>query len=244
MPEHHIRPVGATAGGPGVSIVTCTHMQSYMDNIFDNYARQNFKIKELILILNNQNLKIEDWYLKAASYPDVTIFRLDQNISVGSCMNFAVDRAKYDYIANFDHDDYYGAEYLNDFVNAALHIDAGLFGKKTHYVFFEEDNQLAILHPQNENCYADYIDGRTMFMKKSIFNKIQFIDHDISDTQLSWDCKNNGIKIYSIDKSDFAYIRKKDVRLHTWQISNDEILKSHCRVIGKVEDYKPYIAQR
>ncbi|MCR4436802.1 MAG: glycosyltransferase family 2 protein [Clostridiales bacterium] len=225
----------------GVSIITCTHFPYYMENIFDNYDRQSHKVKELIIILNNSSLNIFEWLKKSESYKDVKIFFMPEQITLGSCMNFAVSQAKYDYIANFDHDDYYGPKYLNDFVEVAPYVDAGLLGKKTHYVYIEDSQTMALLHPEKENCYVDYMDGRTMFMKKSIFDKVKFIDNDISDWQFSLDCQKNGIKIYSVNRFNYAYIRKKDINLHTWKMDNNEILKQHCRIIGNVQDYKSYV---
>jgi len=222
----------------GVSIVTCTHVPTYMENIFNNYGRQLYNPKELIIILNNILLDKCEWIEKSRQYENVKIFSLPEQVTVGSCMNFAVSQAQCEYIANFDHDDYYGARYLNDFMEVVPHVDAGLFGKKTHYIYIEDGQTLALLHPGKEDCYVEHMDGCTMFMRKSIFDKVKFIDHNISDCQLSWDCTANGIKIYSVNKYNFAYIRKNDINLHTWKINNDELIKQHCQVIGRVEDYR------
>lgn len=225
----------------GVTIVTCTHIPYYRENIFNNYSRQNYRNKELIIILNNTALDIFDWKKCAVNYQNVILFQMPEQVTVGSCMNFAVRQARYDYIANFDHDDYYGAEYLNDFMNAAPRTDAGLFGKKTHYVYLEKDGTLALMHSGFENRYVDYVDGPTMFMKKNIFNKVKFIDNDTSDCQLSWDCRSKGIRIYSVNRRHFAYIRKKDINLHTWKIENKDLIDIHCTIIGKMQDYRPYV---
>jgi len=60
----------------GISIITCTHLPFYMDNIFANYARQTYPIKELIIILNNRSLNISDWYRKADSFHNVRIVQI------------------------------------------------------------------------------------------------------------------------------------------------------------------------
>jgi glycosyltransferase involved in cell wall biosynthesis len=225
----------------GVSIITCTHLPCYRDNIFSNYSRQAFEHKELILILNSSSLDMYEWQQYAVRYPNVMVFYKPESVSVGACMNFAISQARYDYIANFDHDDYYGAQYLNDYMAVAPYTNAGLFGKRTHYVYFEEDGTLALMHDGYENCFVDYVDGPTMFMKKSIFSKVKFIDNNISDCQLSWDCRSRGIKIYSVNKKHFAYIRKGDVNLHTWKLGNSEILNTYCTFIGKTGDFQTYV---
>ena len=225
----------------GVSIITCTHVPNYMENIFDNYRRQRYKPKELILVLNSTSLNLSQWQQYAGGNQDIRLFTLPEHITVGACMNYAVSQARYDCMANFDHDDYYGEQYLNDFMKVAPHIKAGLFGKKTHYVFFDEDYTLALMHPGYENKFVDYVDGPTMFMKKTIFDKVRFIDSDISDCQLSWECREKGIGIYSVNRLHFAYIRKKDTDRHTWKISNQELLKNYCAEITKIKNYRPYV---
>ncbi len=225
----------------GVSIITCTHVPWYRENIFVNYNRQRYKAKELILVLNSNALDLSQWQQYANPYQNIRIFTLPEHITVGACMNFGVGQARYDYIANFDHDDYYGAEYLEDFMKVTSRIDAGLFGKKTHYVYFKEDWTLALMHPGYENRFVDYVDGPTMFMKKNIFNRVKFIDNDTSDCQLSWECREKSIRIYSVNRQHFAYIRKTDTNQHTWKISNQELLNTYCSKITKIKEYRPYV---
>lgn len=228
----------------GVSIITCTHVPFYKTNIFENYSRQHYKTKELILILNSLSLNSDEWQLYAKSYDNVRIFVKPDYITVGACMNFAVSQANYNYIANFDHDDYYGAEYINDYMSVAPRLSAGLFGKKTHYVYFEDSWTLAIMHPGHENMFVDYVDGPTMFMKKEIFDKVSYIDSNISDCQLSWACTERGIGIYSVNKRHFAYIRKPNTELHTWKIDNQELLNNYCSVVTHIQQYRPYVDYR
>ncbi|MCZ4152026.1 glycosyl transferase family 2, partial [Escherichia coli] len=44
-----------------VSIITCTKRQQCMETLFHNYSRQNYKNKELIVILNQRNLKVSEY---------------------------------------------------------------------------------------------------------------------------------------------------------------------------------------
>ncbi|KUO58944.1 MAG: glycosyl transferase [Gracilibacter sp. BRH_c7a] len=228
----------------GISIITCTHLPFYMDNIFANYARQTYPIKELIIILNNRSLNISDWYRKADSFHNVRIVQLPESSSAGTCLNYAVSKTNYDYIANFDHDDYYGSEYLNYFMKIAPSSDAGVLGKKTHFVYFEEHKILALLHPNRENSYVDYLIGCTLFMKKSVFKKVQFVDSNIADEQFGADCVKTGIKIYAVDKYNFAYIRQNNLNLHTFQMDNNELLTQYCQVVARVSDFRPWVNMR
>ncbi|SDY45264.1 Glycosyl transferase family 2 [Proteiniborus ethanoligenes] len=230
-----------TTGNNGVSVITCTHMYCYMNNIINNFLRQNYKKKELIIILNNNSLNLKEWKLKVKAYKNIKIFKIDEKITVGSCMNFAVKKSKYNFIANFDHDDYYGQNYLNDFMKVVKNVDAGLFGKKTQFVFFEKSNTLAIRNPNSENKYVDFIDGPTVFFKKSIFKKVKYIDSDMADLQLSYDCTKANIKIYSINKENFCYIRKASKDMHTWKIEDENFLSLPFFVLGKTKNFIKHV---
>jgi hypothetical protein len=228
----------------GISIITCTHLPIYMENIFDNYARQTYPVKELILILNNTCLNVDNWYKKAQAYDNVKIFQKPECDSVGTCLNYAVKKITYPYVANFDHDDYYGANYLNDFMAIAPLNDAGIFGKKTHHIFFKDQKILALIHPGRENSYVDYIINCTLFAKKEVFQKVQFIDSNVVDEQFGADCNRQGIKIYAIDKYNFAYIRSDDLNLHTYKLDNHQLLQQYCQIVAQVDDFRPWVNKK
>lgn len=228
----------------GVSVITCTHMYCYMNNIVRNFLRQKYQKKELILILNNNKLSLKEWKQKTRLSKNIRVYQLDEKITVGTCMNYAVEKSKYDYVANFDHDDYYGENYLDDFMKAVENKDAGLFGKKTQFVYFEKTGIIAIRNPNNENRYVNFIDGPTVFFKKNIFKKVKYIDSDRADKQLSYDCNKEGIKIYSINKENFCYIRRASKDMHTWKIEDDDFLALPFSVLGKTRNFKQFINKR
>ena len=97
-----------------VSLIACTIRTNMMNNIFENFSRQNWKEKELIIILNNDKMDIEKWKEKAADYENVTIYQLPQEKTLGNCLNFGIEKAKYDIVAKFDDDDYYSPYYLTE----------------------------------------------------------------------------------------------------------------------------------
>ena len=59
----------ATESPPSaVSILTCTKRVDCINTLFDNYRRQNFNLKELIVIINNDSLKINDYITVAKKH--------------------------------------------------------------------------------------------------------------------------------------------------------------------------------
>jgi len=226
---------------PGVSVICCTHMESYMNNIFDNFHHQTYDKKELIIVLNDPNMNKKVWEDKAKLFYNVRIIQPNTQNSVGYCTNLAVEHSVYDYIANFDHDDYYGYEYIRDNLNVFKYTDAGLIGKKTHYVYFEDGKILSLMLPDNDNRYVINIDGSSIFFKKEIFNKVCFIDDLFADIQFSLDCWNNDIKVYSCDKYNHVYIRRASKEHHAFKLDDANFMKYTYKIIENPDDFTLYV---
>lgn len=220
--------------GPGyVSVVTCTNRLNYIDNVFSNFKRQRHKRKQLIIILNNNLMDIQKWQSRANEFNNIKIFQLDESITLGECLNFAVTKSDYEYIAKFDDDDYYGAKYLSDSLRYFKHAEAGIIGKSASFVYFEENHTLAVRNPTREHCYVNHLDGPTMIIKREVFNYVKFRDiTQGEDKNYCIDCINQGIKLYSINKYHHVYMRHADVREHTWPIENKKLL-NQCKIIAK-----------
>lgn len=222
-----------------VSVITCTNRPRYMKNVLENYHRQLYRDKELIIILNDNKMKINEWTTITNNYPDITVFQVDEKKSLGYCLNYAIEKAQYNVIAKLDDDDYYGPEYLSQAVNALKYAD--VVGKYCTYVYFEESKTLAIRNPKRENQYVYRLEGPTLVFRKEIFNTVKFKDKSLGeDIQFCKDCLKNGIKLYATDKYNYVYVRHGSKDKHAWNI-RDELYKKLCLVIGEVEDYASFI---
>ncbi|WP_077367788.1 glycosyltransferase [Anaerosalibacter sp. Marseille-P3206] len=225
----------------GVSVITCTNNPNALKNIIENYERQNFTEKELIIIINNNHINIEDWKSKIGEINNINIFKLDEKISLGKCLNYGVSKSKYDYIAKFDDDDYYGPKYLSEAISGFKVSRASVVGKGTTIVYFVKSNTLALRDPGLEKRFVNFVNGSTLVAKKSVFNKIKFRDMSAAeDVNFCRDCLQSGIRIYSTSKYNHVYMRYPSKNKHTWKISDDELLKRYCNVVGNTKDYIKY----
>lgn len=225
-----------------VTVIVNTMRENSIDNVLNNYERQIYNAKEMIIVLNNNNMNLKKWMKKARKYKNIRVYQLDENISAGSCLNFAVSKAKYDIIAKFDDDDYYGPKYLISIVDAFQKTDADVVGKAASFVYFKKSKTLAIRHPEKENKFVYHMDGPTMSVKKHVFEKIKF--RDISrgvDTDFSKDCVANKFKIYSTNRFHHVYIRQESPADHCWKISDEDHLKMCTIVSENVENYKDFV---
>jgi len=229
---------------PGVSVITCTNRPNYMEKVFSNYLRQSYVSKELVVVLNNNSLNLEEWKARAAQYLNIRVFQLDEQKSLGECLNFAIEKSYFDYIAKFDDDDYYAPAYLETSMPAFIYTDASIVGKCSIYVYFETNHTLVLLSPGHENCYVDSVRGATMLIKKEVFNKLRFQSITLGeDTQFLIDCVQNGIKIYSTNRFDYVNLRRH-AKDHTWQLDQASYLKSFhfFNLITHTNNYIPLIS--
>jgi hypothetical protein len=227
----------------GVSVITCTNRPSFMEKVFSNYLRQTYTPKELIVVLHNNSMNIDDWRAMASSYPDVRVFQLDERISLGECYNFAVEHSRFEFIAKFDDDDYYAPRYLTDSINTFRYTDAGIVGKSSRYIYFENNSTLALCTPSPENSYAEYVVGATMIIKKDVFRQVKFQHITCGeDSEFQKECSQMGIKIFSGDKNNYVTIRHSGKESHTFQIDDDTYL-NRCQVIARTRDYVSVMAR-
>ncbi|GAA3329493.1 hypothetical protein GCM10020331_077780 [Ectobacillus funiculus] len=75
-------------------------------------------------------MDINKWRKAAEPYKDVTIYQLPQHVTLGECYNFAIPKARYDYIAKMDDDDYYSPYYLSEAMKGFEVSGASVVGKK------------------------------------------------------------------------------------------------------------------
>lgn len=226
-----------------ISIIVSTMRQHTMENVFNNYARQDFQNKEMIIIINKNDMDINRWLTKSKEYTNIQIYKLDEKITLGECLNFGISKSKFNLIAKFDDDDYYGPKYLSDSIKAFRNIDADVIGKAACFVYFKKSKKLAIRCGKQENKYVEHMDGNTLIFKRKVFDKIKFADIPNGvDVQISKDCKKNGFKIYSINKYHHVYIRSESPETHTWKINDEDLIRKYCKIIKEdVTDFTRYV---
>jgi glycosyltransferase involved in cell wall biosynthesis len=225
-----------------VSLIACTIRTNMMNNIFENFSRQKWKEKELIIILNNDKMEIEKWKEKALGYENVTVYQLPQKQTLGNCLNFGIEKAKYDIVAKFDDDDYYSPYYLTEAMEIFNNTNAQLVGKGKSFMYFERQKLLTIRRLGTENkAGKSSLKGGTLIFKKEIYPKIKFPSRTGAGTDSAFVgmCIRRKIKIHTTSRYNYVYIRKRNSGFHTFKLSNKR-LKQKSQIIGRVKNYKQY----
>ncbi|NMB07542.1 MAG: glycosyltransferase [Tissierellia bacterium] len=213
-----------------VTVITPTNSINNLNNILENFNRQDLKEKELIIIINNNKIDEYKWKNIVSEYENIKVYKLSENISLGRCLNFGIDNSKFDIIAKFDDDDYYGPKYLSDSIKAFDETNAKLIGKGATFVYMVGKKILTIRNPLEENKYTNFVNGSTLIFKKDVFKRVKFQDKNIAeDINFCDDCLKNRIKIYSTNRYHHVYFRYPNQSKHTWKIEDEKFLKLCCR---------------
>ncbi|CAH1197203.1 MULTISPECIES: glycosyltransferase [Paenibacillus] len=226
-----------------VSIITCTKRQQCMDTLFHNYSRQNYKNKELIVILNQRNLKVSEYIKAANQHPNVRIYSLPEHVSLGHCLNYGASLAKYGLIAKFDDDDYYAPGYLTDSVRTLLKTNADIVGKRAHYMYLSGKKLLLLRYYNRANQYVSLVQGATLLVKRHVLSQVGFPDQNRGEcVKFCADCLAKGYKIYSGSPSNFLAIRSRNAQDHTWIVSEKELLSRNVKIL-KARNPKKFVCQ-
>ncbi|GGA34301.1 glycosyltransferase [Paenibacillus physcomitrellae] len=211
---------------PGVSIITCTNQPGFFMNILNNYLNQRYKRKELIIILNKDNLSIKEWRKKTAAYPNVTVYQVPEEVSLGQCLNCGICRAKYPVITKFDHDDYYSPYYLKEQIQALQRTKSPVLGKHACLVYLSASNKLIVRSPHEKNKYVKFVQGGTILFRRNVLKHVRFSDLSLGeDVKFLQDCTRKGYPIYATTPYNYVYIRRKDKSTHTWRVGDHRFLK-------------------
>ncbi|WP_367398376.1 glycosyltransferase [Paenibacillus lautus] len=229
---------------PIVSIIVSTMRPDFMNNIFQNYAHQKVKNKEMIIILNRDDMDIKYWRKMASKYKNVTVYKVSEKYNLGACLNYGIKKAKYNVIAKFDDDDYYAPCYLKESLDALARSKASIVGKHTAYIYFEEKKALMLYRDGGERKYRRKVKGGTLVFKKDVWNKIKFDEKQVngSDSDFLRRCKRMGYKIYSVSKHNYVCIRRRDIHSHTQKTSTKNYM-ARCKLVSYTNNFIPRITR-
>lgn len=141
----------------GVSIITATNRPQ-----FENYHRQTYNPKELIVILNKDNIALSNYIRSAMQSHTIRIYQVPEHISLGNCLNYGASLAKYPIIAKFDDDDYYSPYYIAESIKTMQRTNFDIVGKRAHYMYLHSGRTLLLRYYNKENSYVLLVQGATL----------------------------------------------------------------------------------
>ncbi|WP_236703539.1 glycosyltransferase [Paenibacillus xylanivorans] len=199
------------------------------------------RVKELIVILNNDRLEVSQYINAAKPYKNVRIYTLPENLSLGHCLNHGAALARYDLIAKFDDDDYYAPGYLTDSVQTLVRTNADIVGKRAHYMYLSSKKLLLLRYPTKANQYVPLIQGATLLVKRHVVIEVGFRDKNRGEcVTFCSDSLAKGYSIYAGSPSNFLAIRRRNSKDHTWIVGDKYLLTRNVKVL-KVKNPKKFV---
>ena len=210
---------------PTVSVLMPTMRPENVPRCLENFTKQAYAQKELILILNNAEFDLDAIRRDIDGIPNVEMLYLDDPATLGDCLNRGVAAAAGKYIAKMDDDDHYGERYLSDSVLAASFSDAEVVGKGSFYMYFEDSDTTALAELTAEHTYTHFVTGGTLFVREDVIREIPFESVSLKeDTNFQRAAAQAGCRIYAGDRFNFIRVRTRRLSDHADQTPDSEFL--------------------
>ncbi len=211
------------------SIITCTKRPHVISNILNNFNKQSYKNKELIVVLNSSCPKAyKEFHSMLMNLDNVQFLAIHESQNIGFCLNTAINRSNGDLWFKMDDDDFYGKNYILDLVQLHHQTNAQVFGKPPALVYFEGSDKTYLR--QNMRAAFGYdreyhLCGATISGTKQIHQKIPFSTERRAnvDSNFIERCISNNIEIASADNYNFVIFRSKNLNDHTWRMTDETI---------------------
>ncbi len=219
----------------GFSIITPINKPNCIENAIKNYINQEIDRKELIVVINNSDININDFNNYIDKYKNIFIYKIDKPIKLGDALNYGINKSKYDFIARFDSDDYYGKFYLKEVDYTFKNHECDVVGKSKLYYYFEEFNKL-ICTGGIINNYSSKAAGATMCFDKKVFENIKFKSVSAGEDVLFFkDCIENKYKIFNTSQYNFLVFRSRDPNNHTWKMNTKQYIERCTEIKNNVK---------
>ena len=185
--------------------------------IIDNYSKQIYKIKELIILDTSKSIQNSNKYTLLYSLEELKVFTRQ------------IDNT--DFISYFSNYDYYGKYYLYDLVLATKFSSGKVVGKSSY--FKATDNNLIELHENKTYVMDKELRLKSSLMPKNTFLKLFNLNDDFESINISSDTVAVDYFNYCRDYYKFSFENEP----------LDLICTSDINIGLKVEDFNNLVSK-
>jgi hypothetical protein len=203
---------------PRVSVVVTTCRPIFLESLLGHLEKQTYSARELVLVAHGRDFQrraVEE-RLRQCSF-STRLLIAPASTPLGACMHLGLSQTEGDVICKMDDDDWYGARLLEDLMMGFDYTRAGLVGKSTFAVRFENDDSMYLLNPGFEFRYGPPNCGAALAARREVFEALSFRPVRVGeDTRFIEDCMVRSIP--ALCESRFGYVyRRFEQRHHTWK---------------------------
>ncbi|WP_225746627.1 glycosyltransferase [Corynebacterium sp. Marseille-P4611] len=223
-----------------ISVISPTIRPENVDNIFQNFARQSFRDKELLVACHGFALSETELQNLKQKYEieGVVVLSAPAEATLADNLNAMINAATGDVIARMDDDDWYGEYYLEDMYNSLQFSQADVVGKAASYIYFQGSDMTVLTMPNMEHKYSQFVRGATIMARKETFVDTPFPNGKRGeDSDFLTAILEKGGRIYSTDRFNFSVTRLAEKESHTWAASDDLLFGTgEMKYIGQALD--------
>ncbi|MEM9465429.1 MAG: glycosyltransferase [Actinomycetota bacterium] len=212
---------------PVVDVICVTNRPHELSNVIANVRRQSYGGLRFTLVTNSDGFDEDEVERAVAPIAGASVLRLPEHLTIGQCMNAAIDATDGEFFAKIDDDDVYGEHYLSDMILATRFTDAAVYGKATFHAHTEGRDETVVRHEGHEYTYTSQVMGGTLLVRRRDVGGIRFEDRPTgADTAFLAACRDAGLRIFSTDRFNYLMVRRGDPGDHTWRISEEDFLRN------------------
>jgi len=149
---------------PLISVVLTTRNRPQFFLLAIRYFRSQTYLSKELIIVDDSDQPVEP------AVPEATYVRLPSPTPLGTKLNLGIERARGDWIAKMDDDDYYGRDFLQVMMGAAAHSDRAIYFVQP-FLFFD------LCKWEVRQADPDRCSGATLVFSKNTWRETPFRNH-------------------------------------------------------------------
>ena len=200
-------------------IIPCYNIENYIEKCIESIEKQTYKNIEIIVVDDGSKDKtVEILNNLQKKYSNIKVYQNSKNRGAAYARNFAIKKAKGEYIGFVDSDDYITEDYYEKLMQKAIEEDADLVATDIEVVF-EGTNQPSIL---SKSCNGDVTKFNLVnnglaaspcnkIIKKELIKKYPFLEGKINEDVASiLPAIVNAEKVAYVDGIKYFYIQREN----------------------------------
>ena len=216
---------------PSVDVICVSNRPGQLEQVIANITRQTYPAMRFLFVTNSDDFDRGVVERAIAEVPNATVLHLPENLTLGECLNAAIDAGDGDFFAKIDDDDLYGPHYLSDMMLATRFASASVYGKASFHAYTEVSDATVVRHGGQEFCPVPQVMGGTMLVRRRDVRGIRFETLPSgADSAFQRACRDAGLTIFSTDRFNYLMTRRRDPGDHTWRISEEDFLLNTRRI--------------
>ena len=207
-----------------VAVLCATRRPHQLENVIANFERQIHPERQLVVITNSSAFDRDAVERRLELVERASVVHVDEEASLGECLNAGLDSVDSRYVAKFDDDDRYGPAFLFDLMIAHRFARAGVVGKHSHFALFQADGRAYLRFPGREFGYTSWVAGGTLVIDRHRTGTLRFRDRSVGeDGAFLADCQRAGHAVFAADRFNYVQHRTDD---NTWQQARRHYLRN------------------